>query len=234
MIVFLAVITVGQGNFAPIPNSHQFFEGPVVAWAKESPKFAAVWPSELSPTSHNFVPNEVWIEQAAWLSSMLKPHWLPQDLRDRTLAFRNYNGFDILAVRYRTSASSLQILDTSGSVGLAVFEENGQTISLPAASESVQAFVKSVAVRYLNLTPSEVDDLDVTVAQSPAGGSARVSFGLSARSGYENDPKWWMIASGFTDGKAVYFTMPKALGGRQTSGAATSSAGDSRRRFLPG
>ena len=234
MIVSIIVtLAAAQSGFSPLPPSHQFFSGEALAYANRPSRYAyVVWPgADATTATHDLVPAAVWEDRDLWLRRVLKPEWIPSDLRARTIAFRQYRGYDTLALRYRRDGYDVQIMDLAGLVTVAV--RGSQSVSFPASIASADALVKGVIERFLNLSTSELANLAISGVFPTNPPDTVYSFTVRSSVGYQFLPPWWM-AKGFTDGHTVYLSMNKSLDEHLTFGGQQASTGNTGIRFLPG
>ena len=229
----LATLSMVQGAFVALPQNYQMFADDALAWATRSPRYSGVeWPSAAAPTAHhNFVPEGVWVERDTWLRRMMRPEWVPDDLRARTIAFRQHQGEDILALRFRKADSDVQIMDFFGRVALVV--KGPQVLSFPTNTSEVDGFVRHALQKFLNLTPAEMADAKIEGRFLTDPADTVYSFSIGSTVGHRFQPSWWM-ARGFTDGKAIYFSMTKTLDEQQTFGGQQAATENMGTRFLPG
>jgi hypothetical protein len=233
ILATLATLAAAQGGFSSLPPTHQLFGTEAIAWAATGKyNFPAVWPPVEAPTAtHNLVPDELWQERDTWLRLMLKPEWIPADLRERTVAYRQYHGDDILAIRFRKDGWEVQIMELYGQIALSV--KGPQALSFPTSNAEVDGFVKQAMRKFLNMTTAELADSKIKGSFETSSADTIYKFRIDSTMGYTFQPSWWM-AQGFTDGAAVYFSMVKILDEMQTGGAQQASTVNLGIRFLPG
>jgi hypothetical protein len=235
-LITSAAILLAQGGFAPVPQGHTLFGPQVEAWAISDMFFEAVWPSAGAPIAGpNLVPQPIWEDYQEWVRRIIKTEYVPSDLKARTTAYRGYHENDVLAVRYRKDGWDVQIIETTGEINLTLRAVDGAALSLPTSAEVVATFVKSMMTRFLNMSSAEIANAQINhISFRLANGSHFSSFVVEPRTPWELLPKWWMVAQGFTDGRALFLAMAKSTGVPSEFGAASPATGDSRIRFLPG
>ena len=143
-----------------------------------------------------------------WLRTMLKPQWIPEDIRDSWIALTMQRPFippqdvDYLLTRFETEGYQIQVLENGAALAILVVPPNGRS-----EGSSIESYIEDSARKYLNLPKDRISQIRVTPA--PAGRTSEFFVGTidCVDKNIESRRLWFHHSYVWSDGRCVYYGM---------------------------